>query len=381
MSGAIFLIQDDGQLVDMKEQAYDSEDLLQELLANYPDLLAGDQIDSAQPRKWLLISREVGLPSEQNGYGRWSVDHLFLDQDAIPTLVEVKRSSDTRIRREVVGQMLDYAANAVVYWPVEEIRAKFEGRCEAEQLDPDQVLIDKLGIEWEPDEFWQKAKTNLQAGRVRLVFVADLIPTELKRIVEFLNEQMDPAEVLAVEIKQFIGRGLKTLVPRVIGQTAEATQKKSGVTQRGRQWDADSFFEALGNRLSAGEAAAAKRILEWAEQRTTRIYWGRGDVSSGFVPIFQHNGREHQLFQVQISGKVEIYFYWYQYKPTFDTEVKRRELLKRLNAIPGVQKMPDEVISKRPGIPLSVLKNDAALRQFLEIFDWFLQTVKADSAQ
>ena len=28
-----------------------------------------------------------------------------------PTLVEVKRSSDTRIRREVVGQMLDYAAN------------------------------------------------------------------------------------------------------------------------------------------------------------------------------------------------------------------------------------------------------------------------------
>jgi hypothetical protein len=32
----------------------------------------------------------------------------------VPTLLEVKRSSDTRIRREVVGQMLDYAANGVV---------------------------------------------------------------------------------------------------------------------------------------------------------------------------------------------------------------------------------------------------------------------------
>src|SRR5262249_3604083 len=31
----------------------------------------------------------------------WSVDHLFLDQDAVRTLVEVKRGSDTRIRREV----------------------------------------------------------------------------------------------------------------------------------------------------------------------------------------------------------------------------------------------------------------------------------------
>ena len=33
-----------------------------------------------------------------------------LDQDAIPTLVKVERSSDTRVRCEVVGQMLDYAA-------------------------------------------------------------------------------------------------------------------------------------------------------------------------------------------------------------------------------------------------------------------------------
>ena len=47
----------------------------------------------------------------------------------MPTLVEVKRSDDTRIRREVVGQMLDYAANGVVYWPAERLRADFESRC------------------------------------------------------------------------------------------------------------------------------------------------------------------------------------------------------------------------------------------------------------
>jgi hypothetical protein len=147
------------------------------------------------------------------------VDHLFLDQDAVPTIVEVKRSSDTRIRREVVGQMLDYAANAVVYWPVETIRAEFE----AHQEDPQQRIADFLGdTETEEVEFWQKAKTNLQAGKVRLVFVADVIPAELRLVVEFLNQQMDPAEVLAVEIKQYIGGTLRTLVPRVIGQRVEA---------------------------------------------------------------------------------------------------------------------------------------------------------------
>ena len=67
----------------------------------------------------------MAVPSEEGGGWRWSLDHLFLDQDGIRTLVEVKRSTDSRIRREVVGQMLDYAANAVVYWPVEEIRSTF----------------------------------------------------------------------------------------------------------------------------------------------------------------------------------------------------------------------------------------------------------------
>jgi hypothetical protein len=43
----------------------------------------------------------------------------------VPTLVEVKRRADTRIRREVVGQMLDYAANGVVYWPLEQLRELF----------------------------------------------------------------------------------------------------------------------------------------------------------------------------------------------------------------------------------------------------------------
>jgi hypothetical protein len=123
----------------MTEQPYDSEDLLQALLAKYPSLLAGDQMGTA-PRRWLLVGREASLPSEEDGAGRWSVDHLFLDQEAVPTLVEVKRGSDTRIRREVVGQMLDYAANAVVYWPVERLRATFEVNCESQGVDPEELV-------------------------------------------------------------------------------------------------------------------------------------------------------------------------------------------------------------------------------------------------
>jgi len=249
MSSGVFVLQKEGILVEMNQQKYDSEDILQTLLATHPNLLAGDQIDELNPRKWILISREFSIPDKETSDGRWSIDHLFLDQDGIPTLVEVKRSSDTRIRREVIGQMLEYAANAVSYWAIEKIKIHFETRCENQGQDPEHVLTETLQIEGNYEEYWEKVTTNLQTGNIRMLFVADEIPFELKQIVEFLNEQMNPAEVLAVEIKQYVGQDQKTLIPRVFGQTIKTQQKKSRPNKR--QWDEPSGGE------KAAEAALA----------------------------------------------------------------------------------------------------------------------------
>ena len=50
MEGGIYLIQDNDQLVEMTEQAYDSEDQLQEFWETYPHLLAEDDIYRGIPR-------------------------------------------------------------------------------------------------------------------------------------------------------------------------------------------------------------------------------------------------------------------------------------------------------------------------------------------
>ncbi len=375
MAGGIYLIRDDGHLVEMTGQEYDSEDLLQGLLAQYPNLLAGDQFDPAAPRRWLLISREMALPSEEQGGGRWSVDHLFLDQDAIPTLVEVKRSRDTRLRREVVGQMLDYAANGVVYWPIEEVRAQFEANCKVHSRDPEEVLRAFLGPDVDSDQFWQKLKTNLQEGKIRLVFVADEIPTELQRVVEFLNEQMDPAEVLAVEIRQFAGQGLKALVPRVIGRTARAQQKKGGPRQ-GKQWDEASFFQELESKRGVDESGVARRILEWAQTKPLRVSWGKGRIYGTWSALLDHVNTTHTMFWLWSSGSVQLAFQTMQAAPPFDDEARRLELRRRLNEIPGVH-IREDAVSRYPSIPLAALKEESALRQFLAAFDWAVQVIKA----
>ena len=225
------------------------------------------------------------MPAELEGAGRWSVDHLFLDQDGIATLVEVKRSSDSRIRREVVGQMLDYAANGVAYWPVEAIRAMYEMRMQDAGRDASLALAEFLGPEGDPESFWSSVKTNLQAGRIRLVFVADEIPPELPRVVEFLNNQMDPAEVLAIEVRQYIGGNFRGLIPRLLGQTEQSNRKK-GSALRGleRQWDEPSLLAEVERRCGIRETRVASRILEWARTINARLSWGVG-TSSGSVYI------------------------------------------------------------------------------------------------
>lgn len=375
MSSGVFLIQTDGRLVEMSEESYGSEADFQELLARYPNLLAGNQINDENPRRWLLISREAAIPSEENGCDRWSVDHLFLDQDAIPTLVEVKRSSDTRIRREVVGQMMEYAANAVVYWPMEEIQGKFDAVCQEKGLNSDDELNAFLGPSGDVDAFWQSAKANLQAGRIRMLLVADEIPTELKRIVEFLNEQMAPAEILAIEIRQFVGEGYRSLVPRVHGQTEAAKARKNNKPSSKKQWDQESFFQELKSRRGIEEAEIAMKILNWSKDKLPRFWWGRGKQDGSFYPVLDLNEEQYYPIAIWTYGKIEIQFQWLMTKHPFNDETKRKELQNRLNQIPGV-KIPDIAIKRRPNIFLSTFKDESSLKQLLETLDWTIQEIK-----
>ncbi|MFJ6899548.1 hypothetical protein [Streptomyces hokutonensis] len=86
-----------------------------QVLPRVPDF--GSPADG-RPLRLVLASRATGAPTSTDSAPAYWLDHLFADADAdgVPTLVEVKRATDTRIRREVVGQMLDYAANAARYW-------------------------------------------------------------------------------------------------------------------------------------------------------------------------------------------------------------------------------------------------------------------------
>ena len=373
MSGSIFLVQDSGALVEMRGAPYDSESVLQQLLASYPNLLAGDQIDSESPRRWLLVKREMGIPGEENGGGRWSVDHLFLDQDSIPTLVEVKRSTDTRIRREVIGQMMDYAANAVVYWPVESLQTAFVQTCQAQQVDPEDRLTAFLGG-GEPELFWQKVKVNLQAGKVRLVFVADEIPSELRRVIEFLNGTMDPVEVLGIEIKQFLGEGMRTLVPRVIGQTEAARTRKNVPSGARVSISEAGFFDNFDAERPAQERHVARRIIEWAKSCGMSLDFKKGQRGSTFVPAFEINGGPVYPISLGSHGRFVIQMRWLRDRPPFNDATKREELLQRCVRVNGFD--PAGGMEGFPRFVVSELAEPQNLDRAMSVLNWMVEQLR-----
>ena len=178
MGERIYAIGQEGRLEPLEEQAFPTEDELQSLIADHPELLDGEQIRPGDPRRWVLVTREKGIAESQGSGARWAVDHLIVDQDAVPTLVEVKRASNPEIRRTVVGQMLEYAAHAAASWTRDELRRSFEESSRAQNRDPDEVLGELLAADGEvdADRFWDEVSRNLAANRLRLLFVADGIP-------------------------------------------------------------------------------------------------------------------------------------------------------------------------------------------------------------
>ena len=89
MPERIYTSAEDGALEALEETPFSTEDELQALIAEHPELLDGEQTSPGDARRWILITREKGIAASSGAAARWAVDHLIIDQDAVPTLAEL----------------------------------------------------------------------------------------------------------------------------------------------------------------------------------------------------------------------------------------------------------------------------------------------------
>ena len=138
----------DGKIEALQEPPFPTEDELQALIGDYLRI-------PVKP-----ITESGVKPITQSG----QADHLIIDQDAVPSLAEVKRGSNPEIRPTIVGQLLEleYVAHASETWTAEELRGAFERQVEARGRDAEAELATLRQTDGDPDVdgFWEDVSNS-----------------------------------------------------------------------------------------------------------------------------------------------------------------------------------------------------------------------------
>jgi len=303
------LIQDEHGVREL-EEGYASEEELQVFLREHSELIPVDDIELGTP-PLLCIGWEVGVASG-------SEDLLYIDETGLMTVVETKLRKNPESRREVVGQILEYAS-CLCSWSATDIEkqaqkffasdacpAEYKGLSLESALEPFLERTESPGrTEFVYEDFLSALSTNLERGHIRLVIAIDEPPDPLLRTVEFVNRFSERFEMYLIQLKRFHDKatGQNIFVPALFGRVARAETKR----RPGRQWDNESFLQQAAERCPEN-LSTLKRLIEFARSEKA-IIWGRGASVGSFQFLFTaQGGRKLPAFFVMANGRMSFDF-------------------------------------------------------------------------
>ena len=313
------------------------EDALQTILQKYPQVIPGKQIDTVNedaPR-FALLRREMPI-------GGWSLDHLYTDQNGVLTLVETKLFQNPESRREVIGQIIEYAANATDSWASGRARQYAIEFWSQQGREIDDVLQERLGQEIDTEDLWNKVEANLKNGRFRLIIATDELRPEVRRMVEYLNREMQNAEVLGLELKCYgEDQQATVLVPHLVGQTQDNIDRRKPPGGDTKNWTPDELRKVYQGFSDKELGQRLLKVLDWALRNN----------------IFQEARAQNPTFAVRGRNKLRIFSFFpsgsmylaINAKHYADGEKQRDELLDEIKKLQLIDQDidPREIVSGR----------------------------------
>lgn len=215
----LVLIEDEGTRVVPRVPQGEArrETTLRDLIAAHPDILPVHDLDPSYGRL-ITITRELSIP------GVGFVDVLLMDEHGRLVVVECKLWRNPQARREVVGQILDYARelSRFAYDDLQR-QVSIATRRQGNVLFS---LAHEAGGTLGEADFVDRVTRDLAAGRFLLLVVGDGIAEGTRRIGEYLRDQPGLAFSFGlIEIAEYRhhdeqGQEHVIMQPRVLAQTA-----------------------------------------------------------------------------------------------------------------------------------------------------------------
>ncbi|MCC9175453.1 hypothetical protein [Arthrobacter sp. zg-Y179] len=263
--GQILIRQPDGTWREPDPAGYAAEAELQQILAEHPELIPGVSADAVTCREF------------QSAAG--PADVVVVDADGQVTLVECKLASNPQIRREIVGQMFDYASRL---WKmgIEDFDARWQDRTSRSPFPADEDGV----------RLRDAVARNLEQGRFRIVLAVEAINEPLKRMTEYLNAMSGPeTSIIAIEYARLRQGSIEILMAQTYGEEL-ADAKSASAAQNRTVWDAETYREWL----EANEPASVTNFVAIVEEATALglKFEGSSAVSpSGGLKIHDAQGR------------------------------------------------------------------------------------------
>ena len=189
------------------------ENWLQELLENEPSILPTGTIDSIFS-PIISIAREVETPS---GY----IDNFFISSKGYLVLVETKLWRNPEARREVVGQIIDYAKD-IKEWDYEKINSIYKKYNNTNKSLFSKLVESNYQEEDNEANFIDILEKNIKNSRFLLMIVGDGIREGVERMTEFLNNTPNMQYRLALcELEVYdLEDGKRLVIPQLTTKTS-----------------------------------------------------------------------------------------------------------------------------------------------------------------
>lgn len=240
------------------------EDVLRDLLFAYPQMLPVHDVDPGFGRL-VPIAKELVIPD----VGR--IDALLADERGRLVVVECKLWRNPQARREVVGQILDYA-RALARFSYEDLQRQIAVATKR-QGNVLYELVREGGEVADEARFVDQVSRDLAAGRFLLLIVGDGITEGTQRIGEFLNLHAGLAfDFAMIEMAQYCfldpsNDAERVIVqPRLLARTALIERSVIRNEATGVQIsDLVEEREAVAPRAAAGPRIDSEAQQQWRD--------------------------------------------------------------------------------------------------------------------
>ncbi len=188
------------------------EATLQKLLFDHPECLPIAAIDPSYGSP-VAVCRELSLPAG-------SIDALYVNALGRLTLCEFKLWRNPQARREVIGQILDYAA-ALASWSYEDLQRQVSLALGGEGSNVLYGLVSGRHPDVVEAEFVDNVTRHLRRGEFLLLVIGDGIRERAEKIVDFVQSHSGLHFNLALVEAALYSDGVDRLIvqPRVLART------------------------------------------------------------------------------------------------------------------------------------------------------------------